>query len=74
MEVVNTLYEVNGNLLLSVLSGGVGLFELNVLLNDQQQKEYHKNGSSVIEKITEEIRDNQNKYSEKNIEIRIRKK
>ena len=68
------LYEVNGNLLLSVLSGGVGLFELNVLLNDQQQKEYHENGSSVIEKITEEIRDNQNKYSEKNIEIRIRKK
>jgi len=68
------LYKVNGDLLLSVISGGVGLFELNILLNDQQQKEYEKNGSTIIEQIAKEIRENQNKYSKKNIEIRIKKK
>ena len=68
------LYEVNGNLLLSVLSGEIGLYELNILLNDQQQKEFNKNGSSIIDQIAKEIRENQNKFFEKNIEIRFRKK
>lgn len=68
------LYEVNGSLLLSSLSGGVGLSEMNILLDDNQQKEYEKKGSSIIENLAKYIRENQNKFLEKSIEIRTRKK
>ncbi len=65
------LYEANGNLLLSVLSGSVGLFDVNILLHDQQQQAYKTEGSSLIEAIAKEIRENPNKFAEQHIEIRV---
>lgn len=64
------LYEVNGNLLLSVLAGKAGLYELNIFLDDQQQKDYKNRGAVAIKQVARVIRENQNKYSEKSIEVR----
>jgi hypothetical protein len=58
---------------MSVLSGSVGLFELNILLDDQQQQAYKTEGSTLIEAIAKEIRENPNKYVEQHIEIRLSK-
>lgn len=68
------LYEVNGNLLLSVLLDDDRLFKLNILLNNREQIEYEENGKFFLEKKFKDIQDNQALYSGKSIEIRRHKK
>lgn len=65
-----TLFEVNGNFLLSVICGNVALFEINVILDSLTTAEYKEKGVTIIESLAEKISSAPYDYIDKNIEIR----
>ena len=68
------LYEVNGNYLLSVICGSVGLFDRNIVLNSDMTLDYKNNGIAVIDKMAEKIRYSPNDYEKEHVTIRQSKK
>ncbi len=65
-----TLFEVNGNFLLSVICGNVALFEINVILDSLTTAEYKEKGVTIIESLAQKICSAAYDYIDKNIEIR----
>jgi hypothetical protein len=45
----------NGDLLLSVLCGSVGMFELDIILNQEETGEYNKEGETYIDQLAKQI-------------------
>ncbi len=68
------LYEVNGNHLLSVVCGTVGIFDINIFLDSREYLEYKEKGEDIIDKLAEKIRCSPDDYRSKNITIRQSKK
>lgn len=62
-----TLYIENGKYLLSVLCGTVGMFEITVVLNKVEKQEFEKSGKEFIENMAFEIRDNPEKWRDRDI-------
>lgn len=50
------LYEDKGKYLLSVVCGTVGMFEINIYLNQEEMKQFEKNGEVFIKILAERIR------------------
>jgi hypothetical protein len=57
-----TLYDNSGILLLSVLCGGVGMYERNINLSLHETEQYKAIGESYIIQLAQEIREDQRKY------------
>ncbi|GMQ63819.1 hypothetical protein [Vallitalea maricola] len=55
------LYEDKGRYLLSVICGTVGMFEINIYLNQEELEQLKKDGEPFIKALAERIR-----YSPKN--------
>jgi len=55
--------DVNGQLMISVLCGSVGLFELDIILNQKETEEYNKIGETYIDQLAKQIRYNPNDWS-----------
>jgi hypothetical protein len=55
----------NGQLILSVLCGTVGLFEIDIILNQDETTQYNKDGEAFIEQLAKQIRDNPHAWSER---------
>ena len=52
-----TLYRLpNGSLLLSVVCGTVGIYEIDVALGSETTAAYERDGLGVIEKLAAEVR------------------
>lgn len=58
---VYTLYKTEEGLLLSVVCGGVGMFEVDVLLSDSEG-DLAMNDQNYLDELTEKIRSNPKAY------------
>lgn len=63
-----TLYEINGSLVLSVLCGSVGLFELNIPLTESESDNV-KSDTDALKSMVNEIRNKPDFYSARSIKI-----
>lgn len=52
-----TLTDDNGKLILSVLAGTVGLYEIDIELNNDQVRLYQQDGKEYIDKLANDVRD-----------------
>lgn len=57
----------NGSLKLSVLCGTVGLYEVEIILNKEETLKYNELGDNFIKRLSKEISQNPEKYSERKI-------
>jgi hypothetical protein len=56
-----------GELVLSVLCGSVGLFEIDIVLNHEETEQYNKNGETSIDQLAGRIRYNPNDWISRKI-------
>lgn len=61
-----TLYEREGKFFLSVLCGGVGLFELNIPLTCSESESI-QNDSSSLDRLVEDVRNRPGFYKSRSI-------
>lgn len=59
---VYTLYKVDEGLLLSVVCGGVGMFNVDLLLSASEAEEIKKN-PEYIDELAEKVRNSPQKYT-----------
>ena len=57
--------DVSNTYTLSVLCGTVGMYEVEVILSNNQVKDYKQRGESAIDELAEAIRVNPNQYHKK---------
>lgn len=57
-----TLYETPEGLLLSVLAGTVALFEVEILLSQEEYAQYQLLGFSYLDRLANEVRSEPEKY------------
>lgn len=50
-----SFFEKDGKFILSVICGSVGLFEVNILLNNEEQEQYEIQGPIYIEEFAKAI-------------------
>ena len=53
----------DGQLLLSVVCGSVGLFEIDIVLNLQETDQYDKHGEAYIDQLAKQIRHKPSEWS-----------
>jgi hypothetical protein len=63
------LYEKDGELILSVICGGVALFDVNIVLNEEERSTFEKHGQDYINTLAGDIRSHPSKFAERNIRI-----
>ncbi|MES2850719.1 MAG: hypothetical protein V4685_16790 [Bacteroidota bacterium] len=61
------LIKNNGNYYLSVLCGGIGLYELEINLNEQEVASFTNIGESYIDDLAKEIQKNTTKWLHRSI-------
>ena len=57
----------DGQLLLSVVCGSVGLFEVDIVLNQEETDQYNELGEVYIDELAKQIRHNPNDWSSRKI-------
>lgn len=62
-----TLYEQEQGLLLSVVCGTVAIFEVNVLLNEDEIKHFQKDGKDFLQLLADTIRSNPDEYFQRKV-------
>ena len=63
------LYEINGQLLFSVVCGTVGLFDRNIYLNEEEIKMYNEKKDAFLDLLSEKIRNNPEKFEDRYIKM-----
>lgn len=61
------LLDEGGDFLLSVICGGVGLFELHIRLNEAEKNQYLLHGASYISSLAAEVRFHPAAFSSRHI-------
>lgn len=64
-----TLYLLDEKHILSVLCGTVALFERNIILTDEELKNFYAKGEPFIDLLAEKIRSTPNIFSSRHIEL-----
>lgn len=57
-----SLSKDGSDLYLSVLLGSVGMYEINIKLNDDETTEFNQKGEEYIDKLSEEIKNQPSKW------------
>jgi hypothetical protein len=57
-----TLYQTENKYTLSVLCGGVGMYEIEIELNKEEADSYKEKGESYIDILAKEIQENTNQW------------
>jgi hypothetical protein len=63
------LYEINGQLLFSVVCGTVALFDRNIYLNEEEIKIYNEKKDAFLDLLAEKIRNSPDKFEDRHIKI-----
>jgi hypothetical protein len=61
------LYQKENKLLLSVVSGTVGLFDRNIYLTDQEGNSFESDGEVFIKKLAKDINNDPSKYESRHV-------
>jgi hypothetical protein len=64
-----TLYEDGDRLILSVLAGGVGLFEVPVALAPDEVAAWHEHGVAGLQPLIKKIRGNPGSFASRRIQF-----
>lgn len=56
------LYEDNQKFILSVLAGTIALYNIDIILNEDESLKYQATGQSYIDQLASEIRSQPEKY------------
>lgn len=64
-----TLYQKETQLILSVICGTVGLYEVNIILTPEEMELYKKEGIAYTDQLAENIRYDPDKYGERHIKL-----
>ena len=62
-----SFFEKDSGFILSVICGSVGLFEVNIQLNEEELKQYKIEGAAYIENLARAIQYSPSTYAERNI-------
>lgn len=62
-----SLYECDGNYLLDVLCGGVGMYQLKIWLSSSEKEDFLKQGDAYIDRLSKSIQRSPDSYKERNI-------
>ena len=62
-----SLFESNGNYLLDVLCGGVGMYQLKIWLNTSEKESYLKLGDEYIDRLSKSIQRNPKSYKDRSV-------
>lgn len=62
------LLQDSDDLILAVVCGGVGMFEMKVVLTDEEKSKYEELGSPYLDDLAYDIGRNTSKYEERAIE------
>ena len=62
-------FELEQKFYLSVICGGVGMYEINLLLNKEEIQKYEKEGITYIDKLAREVQYYTSRYMDRNVEI-----
>ena len=62
-----SFFEKENKLFLSVVCGGVAVFEINLELNKEEVGKYELEGVLYIDKLAKEIQHSPSKFTERNI-------
>jgi hypothetical protein len=62
------LFQDENELVLAVVCGGVGMFEVKVVLNDIEKSKYEELGRPYLDNLAYDIGKNTSKYEERTIE------
>lgn len=60
-----SLFESDGNYLLEVLCGSVGMYKLKIWLNASEKESYLKEGNEYIDKLSKSIQRSPNSYKDR---------
>jgi hypothetical protein len=64
------LYKFSNGYILSVVCGSVGLYDTNILLENDQIENFKIQGKKMLIELAEKIRSNPEKYSSTNIRLK----
>lgn len=64
-----TLFEDGDSLILSVPSGGVAIFEVNVALNDEETTAFRAQGIEGLRALIEQMRQSPRSFQRRQIEL-----
>ena len=67
MDRMYKLYEDGEQLVLSVVCGGIGMFEAKVVLTDGEKADYEEQGESYLDDLAYDIGKDQSKYADRMI-------
>lgn len=62
-----SLFESNGNYLLEVLCGGVGMYQLKIWLNASEKESYLKEGEEYIDRLAKSIQRSPSSYKDRSV-------
>jgi len=62
-----SLFESDGNYLLEVLCGGVGMYQLKIWLNASEKESYLKQGDEYIDSLSKSIQRSPNSYKDRSV-------
>lgn len=60
-----TLYDDNGHYVLSVVCGGVGMYDVNVPLDSEECASYREEGEAFLETLAYKIARDPNRYRDR---------
>ena len=66
---VYTLFEDGDRLILSAMAGGVGLYELPVVMNEAEIAAYRAEGAPALKALARRIRDNPRDFAERAVTL-----
>lgn len=55
-EEMYRLFQDEGGLGLGVLSGGIGMYEIKIRLNEEERRAYEEQGRGFLEELSKEVR------------------
>lgn len=66
---VYTLFEDGDRLILSAMAGGVGLYEIPVVMNEAEISAYRAEGAAALKTLARMIRDNPKDFADRAVKL-----
>jgi hypothetical protein len=64
---VYSLYENDTDIILSIVCGTVGIFEINIVLNSFEKEQFLVEGDIFIERLVQDVQNKPNLYTSRHI-------